>query len=272
MRINAHTKIAALLKGHPDALDTIVALRPDFKKLRNPVLRKLMAGRTSIAAAARIGGCTTEDFFKALAPLGFEAERLAVDEDDNAARRQPVPGFLQRSEEMKPVTLDVRPVLAEGTDPLRLIQQTIKGLQAGEVLHIVNTFEPTPLIKLLEKQGFEAYVDRSEDGVVETYFYKTGDALAGSHEADANNDDLDSALKIFEERLQEIDVRQLEMPGPMMAILGALEKLPGGDALLVHHKRVPVYLLSELKDRGFEYRIKEESEGQVKLVVFRAAS
>ena len=49
-------KIAALLKQHPDALETIVTLSPDFKKLK-PILRKLMAGRTSIAMASKIGGC-----------------------------------------------------------------------------------------------------------------------------------------------------------------------------------------------------------------------
>src|SRR5690606_27196399 len=57
MLINPQTKIATLLKHHPDALETIVMLSPDFKKLRNPILRKLMAGRTSIAMASKIGGC-----------------------------------------------------------------------------------------------------------------------------------------------------------------------------------------------------------------------
>ena len=74
MIINERTKIAQLLKHHPDALETIVSIAPDFKKLRNPILRKLMAGRTTIAMASKIGGCKPEDFFKALAPLGFEAD------------------------------------------------------------------------------------------------------------------------------------------------------------------------------------------------------
>jgi hypothetical protein len=54
MLINSQTKIAALLKHNPDALEAIVPLSPDFKKLRNPVLRKLMAGRTSIAMASKM--------------------------------------------------------------------------------------------------------------------------------------------------------------------------------------------------------------------------
>ena len=43
MIINANTKIAAILKQHPDALEAIISLNPKFEKLRNPLLRKLMA-------------------------------------------------------------------------------------------------------------------------------------------------------------------------------------------------------------------------------------
>jgi uncharacterized protein (DUF2249 family) len=54
----------------------------------------------------------------------------------------------------------------------------------------------------------------------------------------------------------------------MMTILEALEKLPPGQALYVHHKRIPVFLLTELKERNFEYRIREISEAEVHLIIF----
>ena len=47
------------------------------------------------------------------------------------------------------------------------------------------------------------------------------------------------------------------MPMPMMTILENLETLPPGKALYVHHKRIPVFLLTELKERHFDYRIKK---------------
>ena len=58
MMINANTKIAAILKQHPAALDAVIAVSSKFEKLRNPILRKVMAGRTSLAMAAKVGGCT----------------------------------------------------------------------------------------------------------------------------------------------------------------------------------------------------------------------
>jgi hypothetical protein len=81
--------------------------------------------------------------------------------------------------------------------------------------------------------------------------------------------DWDALLKQFENNLEKIDVRHLEMPMPMMTILEALETLPGNKALYVHHKRIPVFLLTELKDRNFEYRIKEVQAGEVYLLIFK---
>jgi hypothetical protein len=55
----------------------------------------------------------------------------------------------------------------------------------------------------------------------------------------------------------------------MLTILDVLEHLPQGKALYVHHKRIPVYLLPELAEKGFEYRIKEIKEGEVHLLIFK---
>ena len=120
MLINAQTKISALLKHHPDALEAIVPLSTDFKKLRNPVLRKLMAGRTSIAMASKIGRCTPEDFFEKLKPLGFEADTLRPTEKEVETEEKPIPQFIKELEADHIVTLDVRSMLGDGNDPLNL--------------------------------------------------------------------------------------------------------------------------------------------------------
>jgi hypothetical protein len=66
-----------------------------------------------------------------------------------------------------------------------------------------------------------------------------------------------------------VDVRHLEMPQPMITILDNLDHLPNETALYVYHKRIPVFLLPELAQRGFEYRIKEIQDGEVHLLIFR---
>lgn len=270
MLINPQTKIAALLKHHPDALEAIITLSPDFKKLRNPILRKLMAGRTSISMASKIGGCKPGDFFKKLEPLGFETDDTISADEEVQLPKKSLKQFAKEIEAAHIITLDVREMLAGGNDPLRLIQQHIKELKADQVLKIINTFEPTPLIRLLEKQGFESYVDLIEKDLIETYFYRNSATEKAQKEApEDEKNDWNELLLQYENKLEPIDVRHLEMPGPMMAILEKLEKLPSDKALYVHHKRIPVYLLSELKDRNFDYRIKEINDSEVFLLIFK---
>ncbi|EMR02385.1 DUF1858 domain-containing protein [Cesiribacter andamanensis] len=128
MLVNEHTKIAALLKHHPQALENLVSLTPAFEKLRNPLLRKLMAGRTSIGMAARVGGCRPADIFRALKPLGF---RLEPEGGMQPASRPPMPAFLEQLPPEQLHSLDVRPLLAGGTDPLKEILTSLKVLPKG---------------------------------------------------------------------------------------------------------------------------------------------
>ncbi|MDD3772056.1 MAG: DUF2249 domain-containing protein [Weeksellaceae bacterium] len=269
MLINEQTKIAALLKHNSAALEAIVSLSPDFKKLRSPLLRKLMAGRTSIKMASKIGGCKPEDFFKVLHPLGFEAD-LSAPKEEEKTEKKPLPDYLKSLKSEQIIEFDVRQMLADGGDPLRPIQQKIKELPQNHALKIINTFEPVPLISLLEKQGFETFVDAVGEERIDTYFYKTSADSKVELET-VNNDaaDWDQILASFKENLVEIDVRHLEMPMPMMTILEALEELPDEKALYVYHKRIPVFLLTELKDRNFDYRIKEVQDGEVYLLIFK---
>lgn len=267
MVINANTKIATLLKQHPDALETIISISPKFEKLRNPLLRKLMAGRASIYAASKISGCHLNEFFTKLEPLGF-----TIDTDVQAKEKQKtgLPEFIMAIRREQISVLDVRPILASGTDPLNLILKRVKDLQTGQILKILNTFEPIPLIRMMEKQGFLTYTDLAAEDLVETYFYKKKETA--SIEAPIVNQpsqDWDEVLKTFETKIQSVDVRELEMPLPMLTILDALDNLPIENALYVYHKRIPVFLLPELAERKFDYRIKEISDTEVHLLIYK---
>ena len=267
MTITANTKIGAILKEHPAALEAIVSISPKFEKLRNPVLRKLMAGRASIAMASKIAGCSANDFFAKLRPLGFES--AFVEKAEVKPETDEVPAFLQNIRPEQLVKLDVRPVIAAGKDPLKLILEKVSQLKKGEVLEIINTFEPTPLMLLLKKQGFDSCAEEIRDGLVQTYFYRTADA-ATTVPADPGDKSAgwEEMLQKYKGNMETIDVRRLEMPGPMMKILETLDQLPADKALFVYHKRIPVYLIPELSDRKLDYRIREISEGEVELLIF----
>jgi len=266
--INANTKIAALLKESPEALEAIISISPRFNKLRNPLLRKLMAGRTSINLASKVGGCTVNDFFKRLEPLGFTIDKSILAED--IPDQQRVPAFVHNMKEADIVELDVRSDIELGKDPLNLILKAVKPLHQGQVLKLINSFEPVPLMLLLEKQGFESYAQIINDNLVHTFFHKISDAPIKEAATSKANDGWHEILERFTGKMETVDVRQLEMPMPMLTILEALAKLPDGIALYVIHKRIPVFLLPELSERKFDYRINEVGDGEVYLLIFKA--
>ena len=73
--------------------------------------------------ATKIGGCTIEDFFSKLKPLGFEVEGV---EENMEEERKPLPAFLTTLGKEQITDLDVRPMLATGKDPLKLIVERTK--------------------------------------------------------------------------------------------------------------------------------------------------
>lgn len=270
IKINEKTKIATLLKGNPEALEVLVQLSPDFKKLKNPILRKLMAGRTNIAMAAKIGKCSPEDFYAALAPLGFIYEGEENENANEEKKKKAYMEFLIATKGKEEIYLDARPIINENADPLRIIQQYINKLTTNQYLKLKNSFEPIPLILLLKKQGVDAYVDAVNTDEFDTYFYKVRETEIQTEDiASVGIEDWDAIYEKNKENLLEIDVRHLEMPKPMMTILEHLEQLHDNQVLYVYHKKVPVFLLNELKDRGLEYRIKEVQEGEVYFMIFK---
>lgn len=268
IKINSNTKISTLLKAHPNALETIISISSKFNKLRNPLLRKLMASRTSIAMASKVGGVEVNQFFEKFKELGFEIEETnSTDKKTNTSNSLPL--FIQNTTKENMVELDVRPIINNGNDPFNTILETVKKLQKGNVLKLINSFEPAPLIPILKNKGFDAFIEHVNQDLVITYFYKKDNSIFSEPEISNYSNDWQSVLDSFKNNLVTIDVRNLEMPLPMLTILEELEKLPAEKALFVYHKRIPVFLLPELKERNFEFRTNEITDGEVHLLIFK---
>ena len=271
MLITANTKISAILKENPAAIEAIVSINKHFEKLRNPVLRKLLAPRVTISDAAKIGGCEVSDFFNKLIPLGFE---IATENNSQTKIMESTrPGFMKSVSEENTTILDVRPSLSSGQDPFGLIMKTLSSMPKENALLIVNTFEPVPLINILKKKGFEHYTEIKADKSIWTYLKNTSDTSTDFHNLEGPKSGVANKfaemMKNFEGRITEVDVRHLEMPQPMVTILSALENLPAGNALFVHHKKVPQFLLPELQEKKYTWLIKEISDGDVKLLIYK---
>ncbi|WP_242920127.1 DUF2249 domain-containing protein [Pontibacter liquoris] len=275
MNLAATTKIAAILKANPAALEAIAGISSHFEKLRNPLLRKLLASRVSIADAARIGGCQVEDFYRELAPLGFTVAKSAATENTETAPSAATvqkPAFLQELAPDQLLVLDVRQQIAGGSDPFRLIMDAVNTLPATGTLLLINTFEPTPLLAILEKKGFRHFVEILGPDLVHTYFWKDTALVAPAPELTTTETEgatFEELLTAYAGKIRSVDVRGLEMPQPMVTILQRLAQLPDREALYVHHKRVPQFLLPQLQERGFAVSIKDAGAGDVYLLIYK---
>lgn len=272
MKINKNTKISELIKENEAAIETIVSINAHFKKLRNPLLRKILASRVTIEDAARIGKCEVAEFFNKLEEIGFEIENSTSEppKKETTMKKNENKEILAVLESGKVTSMDVRPALAQGNDPFKEIMGALKTLQDGYVLEIINSFEPTPLIKIINSKGYVSMV-KNEDEVIYTYFLKSDEAdkptISNNLVFKVTLEALEIEKTKCEKEVHEVDVRDLEMPLPMVTILNKLEELKQGDVLYVHHKKIPQYLLPELAQRNFKTYIAEIDDENVKLLI-----
>ena len=283
MKIDANTRISAIIKHNKESIEAIASIAKVFEKLKNPILRKVMAPRVNLAEAAKIGSCTVEDFAIALKPLGFSfetdqktSEQKVTNQEVINSSKTETPDWLKNRNQDTVDEFDVRKIIESGSDPLKEIIKRFKKIKPGCCLCIINSFVPTPLIRLLEKDGVKTHTQQIDDEVFHTYFLKPTQLVKKDTKSKAEKVFVNSKnefQKIYDRfqssHIKRIDVRKLEMPLPMQTILKELALLEDNAALYVDHKRVPIYLLEELADQDFEVHIYNQDENEVKLILFK---
>ena len=276
MVINEHTRIAEVIKANADSIAAIAALARPLRKLNNPLLRRVMAPRVTLAEAAAIGGCSLADIQAALEPLGFSfvADGVAGDPDTPVPAQRPE--WLVEASDTKRDRFDVRSIIESGDDPLKAIVQRYRALPPGNLLGIINSFIPYPLLSLLEKKGAKTYVETVAAKEYHTWFFKPGVPQKDTETSVTDRvvmHDGPSFERILadypEAQRVRLDVRPLPMPQPMETILQTLPTLTPHQVLYVQHKRVPLHLLEELASQAYTAHILEVGEGDVKLLIVR---
>jgi uncharacterized protein (DUF2249 family) len=68
--------------------------------------------------------------------------------------------------------LDVRPLIAQGMEPLSAILSKINLIRRGEGLTVIAPFLPSPLIEKLSSEGFRSRVQHQPDGAWAVNFWR----------------------------------------------------------------------------------------------------
>lgn len=261
MAFTLKTKISVALKERPDLKEVLPAFHPAFKKLQNPILANTLTHLVTIADAAKIAGVDPEAMLTVMNIPGVPDELPKKAENAVAADMPP----WYKSDLVK--VLDVREQLAKGDDPFKEIIGATRELPTGGILDLIASFEPAPMIRVLQKQGWVSWV-RWEGEACYVAFWFAGKRKTADNAKDA---------AIDAERLDKnasgwtINVRGLEPPQPMVYVLRALEDEELVLPLTIKHQRVPSILYTHLEELGYQWTTSEHDEG-VDIVIERAGS
>lgn len=259
--IRPEMRVSQLLDEHPELLEVLIEASPAFAKLKNPLLRRTMPRLVTLAQAARIGGLEPAALVERLnRALGVETPVTEGPPADAGSRLgTPPPGWLGAPLGFR---LDVRPILAAGGEPFGAIMAAAREVAPGERLCLEAPFEPLPLYRVMERNGFSAWCEQAGPEHYRVHFLRR----AGPPGAPRGPRPLGEAD--WAGYAAEVSVEaNLEPPLPMMRVLEALARLEPGQRLLVHHVRRPVHLLARLEQDGHPYALRELGPGQVELLI-----
>ena len=144
----------------------MVALDPhDFARLRNPLMRRLMPPRISLARVASITGMNPADLIEGIhRAAGLELGTEAREELDELRLRARTLDLPSRNGDDRPTWLAGRPAAVVDLlemdrrldgDPMRPIMVALKRLEPGSFAEIRHRWEPAPLYDIWRHMGLE---------------------------------------------------------------------------------------------------------------------
>ena len=158
--ITPETKVGALLEAYPEAEAALIEIAPQFKALKNPVLRRTVAKVATLEQAARVAGMSAKDLVQSLRnALGVGGGEVEGD-FASAPGDDALPGWVDLDAE---TTIDAGSLLDSGETPVGVVSKALAEMESGEVLVICAPFQPAPLIDALRDKGHEV-VARADDG------------------------------------------------------------------------------------------------------------
>jgi hypothetical protein len=173
--ITPDTKVGALLEHYPEVEETLIGLSPEFRRLKNPILRRTLARIATLRQVARIGEV----------PLGTLITRLrdaagmlpggpgaGQEDEENSMSHSDPSAYAEKpdwvGEPLK--SFDAREIIEGGGHPLETVMKDLAALPDKGIYELVTPFVPAPLIDMARGRGFEAWSAPPDAGIYRTFF------------------------------------------------------------------------------------------------------
>jgi len=167
--ITPKTKIYDLLEAFPELEEILISSAPEFKKLKNPILRKTIARITNISQAATIGGLNVEELVNRLREKAGQGNIEQLD-DTGMKYLTVCPDWFENGAVV--TTIDIREMLNRDEQPVHEVLAAIKRLNENEILEIIAPFIPAPLIDKTLSLDYKHWLDKKGEGDFRVYFKK----------------------------------------------------------------------------------------------------
>ncbi len=165
-QISPETKIGALLDKYPDLEKTLLEMAPEFKKLRNPILKKTIARVTSLRQAAAVAKIPLAELINKLRKqAGIQGEFMSDETFESVSEETPSWFSISRIVQ----SLDARPMLDKGEQPINKVFADCKNLKGGEIYELITPFLPAPLIDAAREKGYLTWSEKEGEEVFKTY-------------------------------------------------------------------------------------------------------
>ena len=164
--IGPKTRLKEALDLDPRVAEYVISLNPhDFERLRNPLMRRLMAPRITLSRVAAMAGLPQGELLTRIAELGgVGTESGHPDRPLPQSPREAPPWVAGAATESTP-TVDLLPLDdALDGDPMPPVIRAVKALAPGEVLLVKHRWEPQPFYDVWNRMGgLEWFAERVGD-------------------------------------------------------------------------------------------------------------
>jgi hypothetical protein len=141
--------------------EVLLALSPEFHRLRNPLLRRTVARLATLEQAAKLGNIPVRELVarlrQALGQASPESQPLPAGD----AQSPPPPAWVVGA--TPAFTFSAEEILASGRTPVAVVSQRLGAASPGQVGLLVAPFHPAPLVDALAAKGYQVFARPASD-------------------------------------------------------------------------------------------------------------
>ena len=163
--ISPKTKVGEMLDRYPELENVLMNMSPDFKKLKNPILRKTIGKIASLQQVASIGKIPVDVLVNTLRKEIGQNPTDIIQTEEQAAIQ---PSWFNRGKIIQ--SYDARDDINAGNHPMQFIFGEIGKTKPGEIFELITPFVPAPIIDKLGEKGYKAWTEMIDEITYKTYF------------------------------------------------------------------------------------------------------